>query len=154
MLPQKDIAMWFENDSAFNELYPESIQQMARRHWTPLQVAKKASAFLRTKPGDKILDIGSGVGKFCLIAGFFNPDIQLTGVEQRHYLAEQANEVLQKLQLKNVHFINSNITTISFRNFDHFYYYNSFYEHIAGAEKIDEDLPYSVELFEEYSYYL
>jgi SAM-dependent methyltransferase len=127
---------------------------MTRRHWTPLLVAQKAAAFLRTGPGVKILDIGSGCGKFCLAAGYYYPDTQFTGVEQRAYLTEVANTALKTLGLKNVNLLTANITEITFKDYQHFYFYNSFYENLAETEKIDQAIPYSKELFEQYSYYL
>lgn len=63
-------------DSVFNELYPEHIKAVAERHWTPVAVARMAAAYLAEEPGVKVLDIGAGAGKFCLVGaastnGFF-----------------------------------------------------------------------------------
>lgn len=153
-LPDCAISEWFSTDAQFNTLYPLPLRQMARRQWTPLLVAEKAAAFLRTGPGTHILDIGSGCGKFCLAAGYYFPDTKFTGVEQRAYLTDEANKALQKLQLKNVSFQTANITEISFKAYQHFYFYNSFYEHLAESEKIDQEIPFSKERFDEYSYFL
>jgi hypothetical protein len=148
------IDAWFSSEAQFNALYPEPIRQKTRRHWTPLLVAQKAAAFLRTGPGEKILDIGSGCGKFCLAAAYYQPDTQYIGVEQRTYLTEEANTALKKLGLKNVSFLTANITEITFKDYQHFYFYNSFYENLAETEKIDQAIPFSKELFDQYSYYL
>lgn len=40
-------------------------------HWTAIVIAPKAGEFL-TIPNASVLDIGSGVGKFCLVAGFLS----------------------------------------------------------------------------------
>jgi len=152
--PDCAIDSWFSSDAKFNTLFPEPIRKMTRRHWTPILVAQKAAAFLRTDPGIKILDIGSGCGKFCLAAGYYYPDTNFTGVEQRAYLTEEANTALKTLGLKNVTFQTANITEISFKDYHHFYFYNSFYENLAETEKIDQAIPFSKELFEQYSYYL
>ncbi|KIC89483.1 class I SAM-dependent methyltransferase [Flavihumibacter sp. ZG627] len=150
----REIDKWFQSDATCHELYPQAIRDMARRHWTPLLVAKKASGFLATEPGAKILDIGSGAGKFCLAAAFYQPKLQFTGVEQRAYLVDYANAALKQTGQDNVSFINANFTQINFRQYDHFYFYNSFYENLACTEKIDKDVEHSVELFEYYSHYL
>jgi hypothetical protein len=152
--PDCAIDSWFNSDAQFNTLYPEPIRKMTRRHWTPLLVAQKAAAFLRTGPGVKILDIGSGCGKFCLAAGYYYPDTLFTGVEQRAYLTEEANTALKTLGLNNVSFLTANITDIAFRDYQHFYFYNSFYENLAETEKIDQDIPFSKDLFDQYSYFL
>ena len=56
---------WFGSDAQFNKLYPSSIQMLAQRHWTPLVVARKAAGFLAAESNVSVLDIGSGVEKFC-----------------------------------------------------------------------------------------
>lgn len=145
---------WFTSDASVHELYPQEIRDLARRHWTPLLVAKKAASFLVTAPGDRILDIGSGAGKFCLAAGFHHPQARFTGIEQREYLVEHANSALKTVGLPNVNFIHGNFTQVDFRQYDHFYFYNSFYENLAYTEKIDEQIEYSTELFDYYSHYL
>jgi hypothetical protein len=56
--------------------------------------------------------------------------------------------------LKNISFICSNITKIDFEEYDHFYFYNSFYENIDGTLKIDYKIEYSEELYDVYNRYL
>jgi 2-polyprenyl-3-methyl-5-hydroxy-6-metoxy-1,4-benzoquinol methylase len=58
------------SDESFNEIYPESIRKFCGRHWTPVAVAKMAAAYLADQPGARILDIGSGAGKFCMVGVF------------------------------------------------------------------------------------
>jgi hypothetical protein len=65
---------WFYSDTEFHALYPLSIQALARYHWTPLSVAQKAATFLAGEGNVNILDIGSGVGKFCLAAASHTPN--------------------------------------------------------------------------------
>ena len=36
-------------------------------HWTPVHVARRAAQFLVTGPETRVLDVGSGPGKFCLV---------------------------------------------------------------------------------------
>lgn len=145
---------WFASDKIFNSLYPKPIQEVAEKHWTPLEVAKKAAAFLATSPEVKILDVGSGSGKFCLTAAHFHPLTFFYGIEQRANLVELSTELGMKLQLANASFICNNITNIDFGRFDHFYFYNSFYENITGTQKIDTSIPYSEELYNYYNRYL
>lgn len=151
---EREMDKWFLSDAAFHELYPKAIRDLARRHWTPLLVARKAASFLATDTGARILDIGSGAGKFCIAAGYYQSRLHITGVEQRAYLVEQANNALRQTGLENVTFINANFTQIKLKEYDHYYFYNSFYENLAGTEKIDEEVEQSVELFEYYSHYL
>lgn len=151
---QAKIEGWFSSDEQLNEIYPLSIQAMAQRHWTPLQVARKASSFLAAENGARILDIGSGVGKFCLAAAYYKPHAFYYGVEQRKSLTDHADLAKERLCLQNVSFIHGNFTQLDFRNYDHFYFFNAFYENLAGTSKIDDSIDYSGELFNYYNRYL
>jgi len=144
----------FDSDADFNKIYPPSIEALAPRHWTPLQVARKAANFLSDKNSVRILDIGSGVGKFCLSAAFYEPTAFFYGVEQRRNLVSYAESAREILHLENVSFIHGNFTQLDFKNYDHFYFYNSFYENLIGTNKIDESIDYSAELFNYYNLYL
>jgi SAM-dependent methyltransferase len=145
---------WFSSESRFDQLYPDSIRELGRRHWTPLTVSRKAAAFLTSEPRAKILDIGSGVGKFCLAAAHYNCLGQFTGVEQRKSLVYKAETARQVLRLSNVKFIHGNFTQLNFRDYDHFYFYNAFYENLVGTDKIDNSIMYSRELYNYYNRYL
>lgn len=144
----------FSSDDRFNVLYPEHIRLLAARHWTPVNVARKASFFLAAENGVRILDIGSGVGKFCLSAAYYSPKSHFYGVEQRKDLVLHAQEAGRALGLKNVSFIHGNFTQLDIRDYDHFYFYNSFYENLAGTDKIDERIAFSGELYNYYNRYL
>ena len=143
----------FTNDEAFDRLYPEQFQMLSLKHWTPLAIAHIAADFLAV-PGARILDIGSGVGKFCLAAGFHFPATYFYGVEQRHGLICLAEEVKQCTQLPNVNFIYANITQVNFKEFDHFYFFNSFYENIDIINQIDDTIEISEGLYNYYTQYL
>jgi SAM-dependent methyltransferase len=127
---------------------------VAEKHWTPLAVAEKAAAFLAASPDAKVLDIGSGSGKFCLTAAHFHPLNMFYGIEQRANLVALSSELAERLQLENVNFICDNITNIDFKNYNNFYFYNSFYENITGTQKIDFSVTYSEELYNYYNRYL
>jgi SAM-dependent methyltransferase len=145
---------WIGSDERFNQLYPFQIQTLANRHWTPLMVARKAATFLAAENNVRILDIGSGVGKFCLAAAYCKPHAFYYGVEQRKSLVLEAEIVKKKLQIDNVSFIHGNFTQLDFKHYDHFYFFNSFYENLAGTNKIDDNIEYSHELYNYYNRYL
>jgi len=141
-------------DGDIDRLYPIHIRKLAHRHWTPVDVTQSATKFLAKHYGARILDIGSGVGKFCLAAAKFQPDCFYYGVEQRRHLIDCAENVKQQLNLHNVSFIHANIKDISFNDYDHLYFFNAFYEHLDNAVRIDQDLRLSIELYHEYTNYL
>lgn len=150
-ISQKD---WFYTDKEFDTLYPSSIQALARKHWTPLHISQKVAGFLAADGDVRILDIGSGVGKFCLAAAHYTPKATYFGIEQRKSLIDHANAAKQRLRLDNVSFIHGNFTRLDLKNYDHFYFYNAFYENLDSTDKIDDSIDYSGELFNYYSRYL
>ncbi len=145
---------YLKADLAFNDLYPYSIQVLARKHWTPLRVARLATDFLTSGHPAKILDIGSGAGKFCLAGACFAPRHYFYGVEQRGHVVEQAKIAQKKIGVSNVSFIHGNFTQLNLRQFDHFYFFNSFYENLSDEGRIDNDIDYSEELYRYYVRYL
>ncbi|MEO8823263.1 MAG: methyltransferase domain-containing protein [Ginsengibacter sp.] len=145
---------WFASDLNFNSLFPELIQEAAEKHWTRIEVAKKAAAFLATSAESKVLDIGSGAGKFCLVAAHEHPLTHFYGVEQRQNLVDISNDLAKELELDNVLFICDNICNVDFEKYNHFYFYNSFYENVPGTQKIDYSIKYSEDLYNFYNRYL
>lgn len=142
---------YFENDLAFDRLYPPAMQLLAKVHFTPLDVAQEAAAFLAAENNRVILDVGSGVGKFCLAAAFYQPHCTFVGVEHRANLAAFAEAARRQLALQNVRFQNKDFTELDFTGFDHFYIYNPFYENLDEIRKIDSAVQHSSSLFNYYN---
>jgi len=95
----------FESEQSFCQLYPLSIQQLDKVHWSPLTVIYKSVQFLANRKDAKILDIGSGAGKFCLAGAYYKPNAAFYGVEQRQYLVGHAECAKEKLGRVKVKFI-------------------------------------------------
>lgn len=144
----------YVTDSAFDWLYPERIQQLSKRHWTPMSVARKSAQFLANSPGKKVLDIGSGVGKFCILGGISFPQVNFYGVEQREELYHLSLEAKEAANVQNVDFIHANFTKIDLDAYDNFYFYNSFFENIDDGDKIDHEVECSASLYVYYSRFL
>jgi hypothetical protein len=138
---------WYNSDDAFDKLLPFAVRVLSHQHWTPLHVAHKAIQFLAPADGTKVLDIGSGAGKFCIAGGYYKPQCWFTGVEQRKSLIVTGEMIADKLSLENVSFLNGNFTRIDFTKYDSFYFYNSFYENLNGTDKIDSSIEYSSGLY-------
>lgn len=142
---------WLSSDEHFNNLYPLPIKQLADRHWTSLAIVRKVARFLAPSPDARVLDIGSGVGKFCIAAACHRPAAHFFGIEQRKDLVEHANIAGSILQMENVTFMHGNFTSLDFSEFDHFYFFNSFYEHLTDTEKIDTNISFSSSLYNYYN---
>lgn len=119
-----------------------------------MHITQRVVRYLTPMDNASVLDIGSGVGKFCLAAAWSMPSAFFTGIEQRKNLLSHAYTAQAILKLKNVQFIHGNFTRLNFDRFDHFYFYNSFYENLVGTEKIDDSIAYSPELYDYYNHYL
>src|SRR4051812_11609675 len=75
------------DDAYFDRIYPDWAQRMSRLHWTPVPVALRAAQLLTENhsSGARVLDLGSGAGKFCLVgASTYGGDF--FGIEQRSHL--------------------------------------------------------------------
>src|SRR5260221_5059579 len=102
--------IWFSSDIQFNSLYPPTIQRLARRHWTPLNVILQAVEFLVPEDGVRVLDIGSGVGKFCLGGAYHKPNAFFYCVQQREGPADHATAAQKVLGSSDGSFIHRNVT--------------------------------------------
>jgi len=140
-------------DAVFNEIYPPSIQAVAEKHWTPVAVAKMAAEYLVEKPGKKVLDIGAGAGKFCLVGAASTTGL-FYGVEQRSSLTKISRKIADRHNITNVEFINSNINEINFSDYEAFYFFNSFFENIDTSSPIDSTIIPDSELYHSYSDYV
>lgn len=136
-------------DSAFDEIFQEKYTKISRIHWTPIEIAKIATKWLATSSNTKILDIGSGVGKFCIVGAMLS-DAHFFGIEKRQSLVNETNRLKQKLNLNNINIINENIVNINFKDYDAFYYFNPFCEQIAEYDFIDDKIKTSQTKYRNY----
>ena len=136
-------------DEKFDQLFPPRIRQLSSIFWTPVAVAAEAAQLLVTAPGTRVLDIGSGAGKFCLIAASLTGG-RFTGLEQRAELVTAARQAAATLQISNVEFLHGNLLDVSFAEHNAFYLFNPFEENMHG-HKIDAEIPLSPALFKKYT---
>lgn len=140
-------------DEDFGAFYPIKIRKLSATHWTPVAIARKAIGFLADSPGIKILDLGSGTGKFCLVAASHSQAI-VTGVEQRENLVRLSKKMAENYRIDNVDFIHGDIKTIDFKEYDAFYFFNSFEENINLTDKLDAENTIDANLYQEYCQFL
>ena len=147
-----DLKNFSENttDEDFDSIFKSHISSHSNLHWTPLKIARTAAKWLCTDDSSKILDIGSGVGKFCTV-GALTTNGNYIGVEKRGNLVNISNVIIQQNKIKNVEFINDNFTQLDFSNYTGFYLYNPFWENIANDCLIDNKIPISEALYQEYN---
>ena len=140
----------FISDKDFDDNFSGEIERQSARHWAPAAIVKRAAKFLVNKPGVKVLDIGSGVGKFCVIGAACNEGF-FTGVEQREHLCLLADRVARRFNVTDVKFIHANVTEVDFSQYDAFFFYNAFYENIEPDDAIDTSIDLNASLYELYT---
>jgi SAM-dependent methyltransferase len=138
------------DDEEFDLIYPQQIRELSSLHWTPVAVAAEAAKLLVTASGSRVLDIGSGAGKFCLVGASLT-DGRFTGVEQRTDLVAAARQAATDLRLSEVEFIHGNALDIVFEMHDAFYLFNPFEENMHYGHKIDSAVRFSPALFKKYT---
>jgi predicted RNA methylase len=141
------------DDSDFDTIYPLKMRALAPFHFTPVAIARVVAQYLVDKPNTRVLDIGSGSGKFCMV-GSVCTDGFFTGIEHRKTLVSLANRLAKRYELTNLEFINANITSIDFTNYEAFYFFNPFFENLRPDDKIDDTVELSRHFFHTYAIYV
>jgi SAM-dependent methyltransferase len=136
-------------DEEFDSLLPVKMKKLSGTHWTPVEVVKKAIAFLNELGGKSVLDLGSGAGKFCLLAAS-NSDATITGVEQRENLVQLSRKLAEKYEVLNVNFVHDDLQKLDFLSYDSFYFFNAFEENINPTDKLDKYDQLSLDLYTTY----
>jgi len=134
------------SDHRFDLIYPPEVRVHSRIHFTPMKVARRVRDWLGDEPGLRVLDVGSGCGKFCLAFGATGRG-RVTGVEQRANLHDTAEAGASLLGLGHVNFVCGRMEDLDWRGFNVFYFFNPFYERIAYRKGIDDRTPPNAALF-------
>lgn len=136
-------------DFRFDQVYSPIVRKLSGTHWTPVEVAIRASELLVTNEKSRVLDVGSGCGKFCTIAALSSRG-HFIGIEQRAHLAEVARTTAQKMGASHASFIHGNMIDLDWSFFDSFYFFNPFYENKLPSIKIDETVALNRDKFNRY----
>jgi SAM-dependent methyltransferase len=135
------------SDLEFDAAYDEKIRDLSEQHWTPVQVAARAAHLLTEAGATRILDVGSGVGKFCIV-GALSTDAQFVGVEWRGNLVEIARRTALRFSAARATFVHASVDTFAFDGFDGIYLYNPFYEQISSfLVQIDNNIDRSARAY-------
>jgi cyclopropane fatty-acyl-phospholipid synthase-like methyltransferase len=73
------------SNDRFDQIFDQKLRRVSSVHWTPVEVALSILELLDLAKGSKVLDVGSGAGKFCLV-GALNTKAHFFGVDQRQSL--------------------------------------------------------------------
>ncbi|MCA9677060.1 MAG: methyltransferase domain-containing protein [Kofleriaceae bacterium] len=138
---------WADDDH-FDRLLPPRWRAKSGVHFTPVDIARRAAELLVDRPGLRILDVGSGVGKFCLAAAQLAPEASFVGIEQRPHLVRIAQGLARRLRIRNVTFSCGDAFATDWSQFDGFYLFNPFAEQLGGgAPMLDRTIERSTDTF-------
>lgn len=133
-------------DEAFDALLPEPARTKSRSYWSSVQAAQVASRLLYEVGVKRLLDAGSGIGKFCAVASL-DASRRVWGVERRgHLVAESRN--LAKALGADVVIMEGSLADVDPSSYDGFYFYNPFGEYVAAEQdRYDASFPGSFEAY-------
>ena len=123
-------------DDAFDRLFPADVRSKSTQHWTPVSVARMAAARLAQHGARRVLDAGSGPGKFCTVAAGAHALATFVGIEQRVGLVAVARQVAKRLGVTNARFVLGDALARPWTKFDGFYFFNPFTENLWGARDV------------------
>jgi SAM-dependent methyltransferase len=131
------------SDAQCDALLPLAVRRVSSVYWTPVRVARRAAQIFDDLGVTRVLDVGSGPGKFCVVAGARAPRISFVGIEHRPHLVAAAQSLAAAVGASNVTFIHGDATCLPGADFDGFYIFNSFAENRSSA---DDQFDQTVEL--------
>ncbi len=117
-------------DAEFDELLSAGPRSRSAQHWSRVEVAQTASRWLSEAGAMRVLDVGSGAGKFCAIASLTSSH-RVWGVEARGALVLESRRLAQRLDAEVV-IIHGTLDAIDPTRFDAFYFFNPFEEHLSA----------------------
>lgn len=138
------------DDAGFDRIYPPAIRGLSAAHWSPVAIARRAARYLVREPGTRVLDIGCGPGKFCMVGALTTAGL-FTGIERRAHLREIGRKRIAGAGIANAEIQEGNVDDVDFTRFDAFYIFNPFAENVGEAPAIDTTVPLSAGLYATYT---
>jgi SAM-dependent methyltransferase len=134
-------------DRDFDRLYPHQVRALSRAFWTPVRVAQRAAQLFALAKSTRVLDVGSGVGKLCIVvASMASPRLRVAGVEHREDLVRVARAAAERVDAPT-RFVHGDLSTLDWAEFDAFYFYNPFFENVHLDNHIDDRVELSARRF-------
>lgn len=114
------------SDAELDQVFPEELRDRSYLHWTPVAIAIRVAELLAPGPGARVLDVGAGVGKVCLV-GALVTGATWWGIEQDPVLVAAANQAAWALDIvRRTRFVQGDGSRLAWNEFDALYFYNPF----------------------------
>ncbi len=135
-------------DRAFDRFLPPELREASSHHWSPVAVAAAAARWIDEFGIRRVLDVGSGVGKFCVVAAL-SGSAEYIGVEHRPRLVAVATRLARLFGVDDrARFQQGDLKTAAQYAPDAFYFYNPFGENLYGREDhLDAEVEINPERF-------
>ncbi len=121
-------------DEAFDQIYPIAVRRVSSLHWSPMRACVRALKLLAPTRETRLLDVGAGAGKFCIVAAAMGC-AHVCGVERNPYLAQVARAAAIRIGV-TVDIIDGTLEDEEPSSFDALYFFNPFAEapYLPGLE--------------------
>ncbi|MFL5318370.1 MAG: methyltransferase domain-containing protein [Myxococcaceae bacterium] len=96
-------------------------------HWTPLEVAARVAKLLSPRAGERVLDVGSGVGKLCIVGALLTEGTWV-GVDRNEDCSLAARRIAESVGATRAEFIQADAFSFDWRGFSALYFFNPFGE--------------------------
>ncbi|HEU4727980.1 MAG TPA: hypothetical protein VFT22_08835 [Kofleriaceae bacterium] len=114
------------SDTELDQVFPDDLRDRSHLHWTPVAIAVRVAELLAPSPGDRVLDVGAGAGKLCLV-GAIVTGATWWGIEQDAVLVAAANRAAWSLGVEHrTRFVHGDGSRLPWDEFGAFYFYNPF----------------------------
>ena len=135
-------------DRAFDSLLPKDLRAASSEYWTPLAVALQAARWLEAQDVRRVVDIGSGPGKFCIAVALAS-NCELIGLEHRSRLVGVAQALARQFGVQDrARFQLGSLHETALPAADAYYLYNPFGENLHGpGGYLAEDVELSCERY-------
>lgn len=135
-------------DEDFDRFIPHEDRRVSSDYWTPVRVATRAAQWLNYFGAHSVVDVGSGVGKFC-VAAALGVECQFIGIEHRSRLVTAARALARTFEVEDrVNFVQSTMTDVGWPKADAYYLYNPFGENLCSYEyQLDREVELGIDRY-------
>jgi hypothetical protein len=127
------------SDDAIDLWLAEPYRCVSRRFWTPVEVGRTAARWIEDQGAERVLDVGAGAGKFCVVSALAT-NLRMTGIEQRHHLVVEASNLAHRFRVEHrCRMLLGTLERVDLAAFDALYVFNSFAENVYPRhEQLDD----------------
>lgn len=117
-------------DRFFDRFLPEDLKALSSDQWTPLEVVSSVMTWLQELGVQRVVDIGSGPGKFCVAAALIS-GCELVGLEQSPRFVAVARHLAELFGVQHrASFVHGALGDGELPSADAYYLYNPFAQHL------------------------